>query len=571
PASVIKELIENSIDAGAANIVIEIENAGLKRINVTDDGHGIMESELDKVFLKHATSKIKTEKDLEKIGSLGFRGEALASIASVSEVTLTTKHKYEEVATRVILKGNEIKKKEPAKHQTGTTFEVKNLFGTVPARLKFLKTTRTEEGECVSLVEKFILANPHITFGLACDEKTRLLHKAGTLQDAICSIYGREIGENVIKVEHTKNNLALIGYVCVPSVNKRSRNYQHIAVNSRFINNQTITSAVERAFEPYLMHGQRPVFVLDLKIDASLVDVNIHPRKTEVRFHDNQEIFKFVYAAVTNAILAYQDKKSTEQFSDSGFIEAKPAEKTLKEKISESVSELYGLTKDNGWESVELGSQTEFEISVGVAPKGDPQKEDKFDIFQTLECNYTRLFNTFILIEKEDKILIIDEHAMHERLIFDKLEKEILENSMSIQPLLVPFVFTVTNKERESIEKNMPIFKQLGFDISEFGDLTYRISEIPSILTNIKLDKFKEEITNKEFMAEKSSDVLREKLKRIACRLAVKAGQKLIDADIQNLNKQFMENTLALNCPHGRPTVVEIKKSEIEKWFKRKL
>jgi DNA mismatch repair protein MutL len=627
PSSVVKELIENSIDAGATSIKIEIKNAGLALIKITDNGSGIEKTELNKVFLKHATSKLNKIDDLNNLLSFGFRGEALASIASVSNVTLSTKTKADETATKIYLSGNKIIKTEEVKHQTGTTIEVINLFENVPARKKFLKTNKTEESEITNVISKIALAKPELKKIYVVDDKEKFNLNGNGIEEVFFEIYGTDASKKSIIINDKTDDgkLKLTGIICSPDFNKKSKTWQNISLNGRIITNATISSACMRAFEPYLMHGCHSVFALNVSLEPTLVDVNVHPRKLEVRFEKPEEIFKFIYKSITNAILNHNQNKSEIIVNNTSF--------NLADEINSSISSNFNFQSDiknnslnsnlfasNGLENDLLSVASTAENSLIDDSFFENMKRQKQELqkrqgnyieptsgdllqfnangFNNNDVNFNNqsnqmqstfeageqlksaelnknfkilgtIFATYILCEVNNDLILIDEHATHERMIFDKLTADMDSKNLVMQPLLVPFVFSVSSFEMANLERNLNLLKQMGFDVDEFGNNSFKISAVPLVLKNINLNTFVENLKTNEMKLEKNSDLILNRLKQRACKAAIRAGDVLEKAEILKLLEDFENNKTIPLCPHGRPVFIKFSKTELEKLFKR--
>lgn len=603
PASVVKELVENSIDAGAKNVRIEITAGGKTRIKVTDDGAGIEKDDMSNAFLPHATSKIRDKNDLFSIKTLGFRGEALASIAAVSMLSAFSKTDEDDCAHGIELRGGKAEKTFECPGVTGTSVTIENLFFATPARLKFLKKDKSEESEITALVAKTALSNPFVAFTYVADGKTLLKTYGKGLKDAVSNVYNREIAMNFIEFENTYGDMNIKGFISAPTFFKGNRSYQTTIINGRVIENKTVTAAVEKAYEPFLMKRSYPLFVLDITMPFDSLDVNVHPSKSDVRFADNNKIFSFVYNSVQRVLSSYDDIKSapqieyvpdatdfpsetTDEKENASFCENSSSESRSAgnrgnifdgifsaNRASEGGDSFYRMIKNRISVTDNVKSTHEYEkrdegIQQTFLDTNDPSYERSGFSFDFQGKIIGQVFSTYILVEKDDYLYVIDQHAAHERILYDKLIGA--EGGYS-QPLLIPYIYYANAREKDFIEEIIPSLNGIGFDISEFSDDSFKVSAVPEALTDIDFDEFFACIT-KDFIRTdiKDKDLLKEKLMQTACKSAIKGGDALNDMQIDALLKSFAaaENK-PLQCPHGRPTVIKFSKTDFEKWFKR--
>lgn len=603
PASVVKELVENSIDAGAKNVRIEITAGGKTRIKVTDDGAGIEKDDMSNAFLPHATSKIRDKNDLFSIKTLGFRGEALASIAAVSMVSAFSKTDDDDCAHGIELRGGKTEKTFECPGVTGTSVTIENLFFATPARLKFLKKDKSEESEITALVAKTALSNPFVAFTYVADGKTLLKTYGKGLKDAVSNVYNREIAMNFIEFENTYGDMNIKGFISAPTFFKGNRSYQTTIINGRVIENKTVTAAVEKAYEPFLMRRSYPLFVLDIAMPFDSFDVNVHPSKSDVRFADNNKIFSFVYNSVQRVLSSYDDIKSAPQieyvpdatdfpsettdekenasFCENFSSESRPAGNRgnifdgifSANRASEGGDSFYRMIKNRISVTDNVKSTHEYEkrdegIQQTFLDTNDPSYERSGFSFDFQGKIIGQVFSTYILVEKDDYLYVIDQHAAHERILYDKLLGA--EGGYS-QPLLIPYIYYANAREKDFIEEIIPSLNGIGFDISEFSDDSFKVSAVPEALTDIDFDEFFACIT-KDFIRTdiKDKDLLKEKLMQTACKSAIKGGDALNDMQIDALLKSFAASeNKPLQCPHGRPTVIKFSKTDFEKWFKR--
>lgn len=632
PASVIKELVENSIDAGATRIDIEIENGGISKIKVSDNGSGIDKEFVKTAFMPHATSKIAKIDDLENILTLGFRGEALASIVAVSRVLMITKTEENDIASAIELEGGTVLKQYETGRTTGTTTTVSDLFFNVPARKKFLKKDKSEEQEVTALISRFILANPHIYFSYKADGKTIFSAPGTNLEDAIFSIYGKEAISETLKVDLSKGEYKVWGYVGRPSFSKPNRTYQTLVINGRYVVNNTISVAIANAFGEMLMKRKYPFYVLHMTLPADEIDVNVHPNKLDVRFANNSLVYSLFFEGVGRALSTMDYVASAEDTNIEKAIDAvqtasildtlktidssndvtvekqtfimpeppKPAEKidragvnlnpfsrdvksmteeekdeyrdtildaTLRTSSSDKVKDGFGL----GSKLLERLAETKEEDrynSSGYFITKDPVQTDLG--IQSAVKKIGKIFNTYLIVEVDDDVFFIDQHAAHERVLYEKFKAQYDNKNIAVQPLLFPYVLSLNPLEANIIEENLETMQELGFDISEFGNNTYKVSAVPAIVSEMNFDTFFSEfLSDTKNTLKKSSDLIKEYLMQHSCKSAIKGGNDLTESEINQLFNQMGKEKIALFCPHGRPIAIRISKSEVEKWFKR--
>lgn len=621
PASVVKELVENSIDAKSTNITIEVEGGGIKKIRVTDNGCGMDIDNLPKAFLPHATSKISCLDDLDKIGTLGFRGEALSSIASVANITAVSKVKERESGAKIIINGGEVESVTETGCVDGTSITIENLFYNVPARAKFLRKPKTEENEITNLVSRLILANPNISIKYVADGKTIYHSTATGLKDAIYTVYGASVVENLVPIDYTYQNIIKVdGYIGIPSFTKPNRTYQTIIINGRYVNSKTISTAIFNAYEPYIMKSCFPFFVVSMTIPLDKVDVNVHPNKLDVKFENNNLIFGAFYTPINEVLLnlsskirKYESEEKEEPATSSQTVnfnnlhtldnnigsqfnnnESQEKVDTVKYATIEDDEPSSQLT-DNSFKSETeqniaqsinsflSNKEFEFEVNTNEISQNMINRATQEHIFKQSDMFDDRkvdlaslkivgtCFNTYIIVENNDSIFFIDQHAGHERLLYDKFKALFEKDDLAVQSLLVPYVLNTNYLESNFINNNIDVFKSLGFEIEPFGINSFKVSSVPVLLKDISLYQFFNEVlqdVNKNLNLTKS-DILKEYLERSACRSAVKANDILSKQEIEILLNMLNQNNQILQCPHGRPVIIEITDKEIEKWFKR--
>ena len=608
PASVVKELVENSIDAGATQIDITIVDGGLRRIQVSDNGIGIEKDDIRSAFLPHATSKLERIRDLETLSTLGFRGEALASISSVSEVTLISKTAKDDVASYIYLSAGKVIDERVDSRANGTSITVENLFFNTPARLKFMKVASAEQRAIVSTIEKIVFANPHISITINDGKKTIFEHQSGDLKEAICSIWGGDTFSKMIPVDYEKAGIRVNGYVSNLDFSKATRSWQAYVVNGRAVENRDLALAVDKAYEGKLVKNNYPFCVLDIILPFNEVDINVHPRKSEVRFRNKSSVFSAVYYAINKAF------DEANPFSSTSFL---PEKDNLS--LGEIMSGQYSSAEDFGYRITNpkiiqesIKDQPDYEVPkrtmrdyerehqeyLDQAYKafqektpiigdcsGDDQLAMQYGFLSQELANKIRLanptgffdgkivgqiFDTYLIVEREGVVYIIDQHAAHERILYDKLTSRL--EPKYIQPLLIPYRFKLSPEETEYFEKIMPNLNNMGFDIGKKFDY-YMIYSVPDLIVEMNFQKFLSELF-KNMLTDKEItilDILKEKICQVACKSAIKGGDRLNPGQISATVMSFLdeEGKLPEKCPHGRPAVVRLPKSEVEKMFKR--
>lgn len=615
PASIVKELVENSIDAKASVISIEIECGGKKKIVVSDNGHGIMKDDLHNAFMPHATSKIEKIEDLDTIKTLGFRGEALASIASVCHIYASSKAKDDEVGHSIRIDGGLFSEVKDIARNEGTTIEATDLFYNAPVRAKFLRRDKIEEGEITHLVEKFMLAHPEISFLYVVDGKQVYNTISSELSDIIYTIYGKDVYQNLIKIDSEQDGLKLSGFIVSPKFSKVNRTNQTLFVNGRFVENYLISSAVQGAFEPFLMKGKFPIYILGLTVDPQSVDVNIHPTKKEVKFENPNKVFGFVRRSVEEALLGsnhianfevkneddnlFSETELKDPLNNQGFthvpiadieplpikegrsyrdvrpdekieypkidveIQTKTVKKQLPDFMNITIEEEIPINKIGG---KIFFDQTKSEHANEILNEKNPPKFLTASVRDEMKILGT-LFATYIVVEYDDKAYFIDQHAAHERTLYDKLCGQVENSSLIKQPLLVPFEVNLNSKDKIKFLETKQVFSDLGFDVQETNG-GVSISAVPLILSNIDLNAFVESVLKDDCIFQKSkSDIMKERLAQYACKHAIKAGDHISQDEIAYLIDQMRKGVLL--CPHGRPIVLEMTKRDFEKLFKR--
>ena len=576
PCSVVKELVENSIDSGATSISVSVERGGLGKIEVTDNGSGIEFDELKNALLAHATSKISKLEDLDNIGTLGFRGEALSSIASVSEIEIISKTPDCEFGGKIKCLFGRMEELTQIASIDGTRISVKNLFHNVPARLKFVRKDKTEENDITNFMARLILANPHISFSYVADGKQVYKHKASDLKTAICDIYGEEIGKDLIEVNQTRGNMTLHGYISRPEIAKANRTYQTLIINGRYVINYMISSAISNVYEDYLMKGKFPLYVLCLDLPVDEVDVNVHPNKLEVKFENSGAIFSLFSDACFHALhetnFTTTPVSPVEEVATDNFIKfSAPTVERVTLGVNEGVSFQNEEKPD---ENITFNSKTSLlsEIILKQVQGEDKSLYKQDELFRVEEPTriLCTLFDTYILLQKGDDIFLVDQHAAHERLNYDKLKQRLETMTNISQSLVLPVIINVNNQEDNFLQENQQVFEQIGFKIEEYGKCCYRVFEIPFVLAGKDINEYFQDVfKNLNTFVNKPLDFIKDDLCQKACKSSVKAGNKLSNEEIKILIDSLATNKSTLLCPHGRPIIVKLTRTDIEKWFKR--
>ena len=643
PSSVVKELVENAIDAGASAITVEIKEGGTTFIRITDNGTGIEKEQVPLAFLRHATSKIRKVEDLSLISSLGFRGEALSSIAAVSRVELITKPHEQLIGVRYQIEGGMEKGMEEIGAPDGTTFLIRDLFYNTPARAKFLKTPTTEAGYISSFIEQLALSHPHISFKYMQNGQTKL-HTSGNnnLKEAIYQIYGRDITRELIEI-HTKDRdetIRIDGFIGKPVISRGNRNFENYYVNGRYVKSKIVTKAVEDAYHTFMMQHKYPFTCLHIQIKGSDVDVNVHPTKMEVRFSDQELIYRQIYQTIIQGLQhkelipqvtigkgrlavrpANRDKapepfevqrrqieqprgyqmqqkvqpeelknraKAANPIADRTVAVAASGEETHKGSVvREQGTGCYGEKRETGYRNENPAKQNpNLQAGQVVSDRRDNiaapgvQKAEQMDLFDGKLLSpeakkhhkiIGQVFDTYWLVQMEDKLYIIDQHAAHEKVLYERIVKEMKERNVSSQIVSPPIIISLNLEEQEKMKKYQNIFKIFGFEIESFGGREYSIRAVPQNLFGMTEQGFFIEVLDhlEEDPSSKTLDVLSDRMATMACKAAVKGNQKLSLRETEALIDELLQLENPYNCPHGRPTIISMTKYELEKKFKR--
>jgi DNA mismatch repair protein MutL len=547
PASVVKELIENSLDAGANQIGVEIRDGGLSLIKVTDNGRGIAGDEVELAFQRHATSKIADLQDLQLLTTLGFRGEALPSIAAVAQVEMVTSIRGMDVGTQVFLEDGRVIKHESQARSPGTTISVQNLFRKIPARLKFLKSPSAEFGRIAEVVNQYSLAFPEVRFMLINDGKTALKSTgSGKLIDSIVAVYGLEVAQNMLEVKSQVGDLItnpedirVNGFVSSPRLVRASREYLSIFVNRRWISSRSLIFAVEEAYHGLLMVGKHPISILNIGILPSAIDVNVHPAKTEIKFQDEKAVFGAVQKAARACLIGTAPVPQVEEIKRTFNAPSTPFT---------SVQPLSSIHHPGpvSSSSVDTGLQPTHLISLPL-----------LRVLGQLACNY-------IVAEGPDALYLIDQHAAHERILLEKIQRQQQEQKVEAQGLLQPVTFELDARQSANIEAHLTLLSEFGFDIQYFGERTFLVRAIPAIISDKDWSAMLRETLDTQ-----ASDWSENLLNRLACHSAIRSGQVLSDEEMREMVRQLEQTDLPNSCPHGRPTMIRLTIAQLEKEFGR--
>lgn len=588
PCSVVKELVENAIDAGSTAITVEIKEGGISFIRITDNGCGIERDQVAVAFYRHSTSKIRSAEDLLTVKSLGFRGEALSSISAVARVELITKTYDELTGTRYVIEGSKELSNEEIGAPDGTTFIVKDLFYNVPARRKFLKTAQTEGSYISDMVEKLALSHPDISFKFINNNQTKL-HTSGNgnRKDIIYHIFGREISSSLLEVKHECEYFKVEGFIGKPVITRGNRNYENYFINGRYVKSNILSRAIEEAYKNFLMQHQYPFTVLYFTFFSEL-DVNVHPTKMELRFDNNNEI----YVELCDTIYAILSHK---EMIPEVPVDSTPAPKRIVHEYKEPIPEPFEKRRINEVRAAESRSVYGQSVTSAVtepatkAPETSAAYEpaqvvtgtqqtlgdyDKVFLTESSKKQFSiigQLFKTYWLIEFEDKLYIIDQHAAHEKVLYEKTMARLANKDFTSQRISPPIVMTLDARESEMLEKYRPQIEQFGYEVEHFGGKEYMISAIPDNLFNIDMkDLFIEMLDDfSNATGRQTPDIITEKVASMSCKAAVKGNDKLTLHEINELIDELLSLDNPYNCPHGRPTIISMSKYEIEKKFKR--
>jgi len=611
PASVVKELVENAIDAGATAITVEIKEGGISFIRVTDNGGGIPKEQVPLAFLRHATSKITQAEDLLQITSLGFRGEALSSISAVSQMEVITKAPEDFMGVRYVIEGGQEKVLEDVGAPNGTTMLVRNLFFNTPARKKFLKTAMTEAGYVSSYMEQLALSHHNISFKYMVNGQLRL-HTSGNanLKDVIYGIYGRDITRELLPVQYEVSGLSVSGFIGKPSIARGNRNFENYYINGRYVKSKLLMKAIEEAYKPYMMQHKYPFVCLQYDIHGEDVDVNVHPTKMEVRFQNQSAIYNATYDLITDALAgkeiipevsltpkpAVGEKQAQikeekipvpEPFEKNRIAEEKPVYAPVglrpasAEPKTESKAEPINVNEPVKPREPEIQAKPE-EQKKEAFPKEKQavEKAEQLELFDNRLLSKEarihhriigQLFDTYWLVEYDNKFYIIDQHAAHEKVLYERFLKEFAKKEILSQMISPPSLISLNLQESNLLKANLEIFREFGFEISEFGGKEYSIHAVPANIYGVSVQEFFIQILDslEQEHVSKTPDILAERIATAACKAAVKGNNRLSVKEADALIDELLNLENPYNCPHGRPTIISMTKYELEKKFKR--
>lgn len=604
PCSVVKELVENAIDAGSSAITVEIKEGGISFIRITDNGCGIEREQVPLAFLRHSTSKIRNVEDLMCVKSLGFRGEALSSIAAIARVELITKTYDNLTGTRYVIEGSKELANEEVGAPEGTTFLVRDIFYNTPARKKFLKSAQTEGAYISDMVEKLALSHPEISFKFINNNQTKL-HTSGNgnEKDLIYHIYGRDIAASVLELKHECEFFNVHGYIGKPIITRGNRNYENYFINGRYIKSNLLSKAIEEAYKNFLMQHQYPFTVLYFEFFGESLDVNVHPTKMELRFDNNTEVYKELCDAVFEKLshkemipeVPLEEEKSSKKIAHEynepipepfetrrlndilRKVDYSPYKETSDGRVVK-VSEAPSFSKpENVTKSESVAENFLGTISEEVNLKYDNiSLQDISDDFLTEDAKKKhkiigQLFDTYWLIEYEDKLFIIDQHAAHEKVLYERTMNRLKDKEFTSQTISPPIVMSLDANEVEMLNRHKEQIERMGYVVEPFGGKEYMISAIPDNLFNVDMkDLFIEMLDDfSNISGKETPELILEKVASMSCKAAVKGNDKLSLQEIDYLVEELLTLDNPYNCPHGRPTIISMTKYEIEKKFKR--
>ena len=639
PASIVKELVENSIDAKAASVTVEIQDGGISLIRVTDNGSGIEREDIRNAFLRHSTSKIRKVEDLAHIASLGFRGEALSSISAVTRTELITKTKEDTFGTRYVIEGGVEQSLEDAGAPDGTTFLVRQLFYNVPARRKFLKTPMTEAGHVQDLLMRLALSHPEVAFTFINNGQTKMRTSGnGKLKDVIYSIYGREAAANLIELDYSMDGLVMKGYLGKPVITRGNRNFENYFVNGRYVKNAMLSKAIEDAYKDFLMQHKFPFVVIHFQVDGEKIDVNVHPTKMEMRFQRQQDVYNIVYEGVHRTLLepelipqveAPDPKVISQPKSESPFLlkpktaprpmEKKPEEKEephdeayfmkkMKERVlsyhqrnssaevakkeqifrpqaqAERIKDALARAKEVEKQPQKQAEEQPELIRETPVYETKPVTEEKAEQLNLFEEHLLKrekkaeykligpVFETYWLVEFENSLYIIDQHAAHERVLYERTLKEMKNREFTAQYLSPPIILSLSMQEAQVLNENMDRFTRIGFEIEPFGGEEYAVRAIPDNLFGIAKKELLLEMLDDladGISTSMTPELIDEKVASMSCKAAVKGNNRLSAQEADALIGELLLLEKPYHCPHGRPTIIAMTQRELEKKFKR--
>lgn len=597
PASIVKELVENAIDAKSTIINVEIKEGGIGFIRITDNGQGIPKDQIQKAFLRHSTSKIRSVDDLLTIGSLGFRGEALSSIAAIAQVELITKTPGSLTGSRYIIEGGQEKKLEEIGAPEGTTILIRNVFFNTPARKKFLKSATTEAGYIISLMERLALSHPEIAFNFIQNGQVKL-HTSGNgkIKDVAFSIFGRDITNNLTNIEADESGISIRGFVCKPVVSRGNRNYENYFINGRYIKNNIIARAIEDAYKPYMMQHRYPFTLLLIEVPGDVVDVNVHPSKQEVRFDNGDVIYSVIYKSIFDALskkdlipeVSFDDLKTKQELDlkpkkehfepfEVHRIETFKNDNINNNSYTEVLSEADKVQEESQYNKEPLFSGNNFEKNISISSDNYPKAEQlsldsissDFEIRPEIKI-IGQTFDTYWIVEYQEKLFIIDQHAAHEKVLYERILKEFDSKEHSSQLISPSIIISLSPQEENVLKDYMEDFLNMGFVVDSFGGSEYAISAVPVNIFNLDVKEIFIDMLDGLLDGRTiNGQIIKDKMATMACKAAVKGNNKLSSLEAKKLIEEMFSLDNPYNCPHGRPTVISMSKYELEKKFKR--
>ncbi|MDD3279572.1 MAG: DNA mismatch repair endonuclease MutL [Lachnospiraceae bacterium] len=615
PASIVKELVENAVDAGATAVTVEIKEGGISFIRITDNGSGIPGDQIKIAFLRHATSKIRSVEDLQQVASLGFRGEALSSIAAVAQVELITKAAEALTGIRYVIEGGEEKLLEEIGAPNGTTFLIRNLFFNTPARAKFLKSAQAEGNAISALVEQMALSNPEISFKYMINGQVKL-HTTGNpnIKELVYHIYGRELTRELLELHYQDERMSVEGFIAKPSVARGNRNFENYYVNGRYVKSKLIAKAVEDGYHGFLMQHKYPFTLLYMTLDGKQVDVNVHPSKMELRFSSQDEIYHALVSTIRETLaqkeripevhLSAERKEAAKQpeeklpvpepfevkrrssmpiYPEGYKAQSKPF---IPEREIAQQTKILAMAKQLTTEIRETGAYQETkadpllpEVKKDLEIKPQIKAVQQMELFddkvlsKKARISYKiigQLFDTYWLMQYEENLYIIDQHAAHEKVLYERMMAGYQQKTIHAQMVSPPVVVTLTLPESELLEKYVDVFARFGFEIENFGGREFQITAVPDNLYGIATDEiFREILDHLEDTGSRTLDAIGEKIASMSCKAAVKGNHRLSLAEVEALFDELLTLENPYNCPHGRPTIISMSKYELEKKFKR--
>ncbi len=601
PSSIVKELMENSIDAGATMISIEIEEGGTKSIRITDNGKGIEKDDVRIAFLRHTTSKIKTALDLLSVSSLGFRGEALSSIAAVCQVELLTRTSSNMEGIRYRIESGKEVGYEEIGIPVGTTFIINNIFFNTPARRKFLRTAQTESGYVSDIVEKIALSHPEISISFKSNGKVRV-HTSGngSLKDVIYSIYGKEITENIIEINEHNDFMTITGYIGKAIVSKGNRTFENYFINGRYIKSNIISKAIEDGYKFILMQHKYPFTVLNFEINPEFLDVNVHPSKMELRFRKSEKIYPMISECINDTLIEKPniiDVKLEKESEKRANIKYMPEpfetkrqhilgdtddsdhvvrEETIYNKPSVTPSVMKETNKYNVQNLPEVSQNDTLKTDEKVSA---PLQQEVTDVYENFLSDIAKpkhniigqVFDTYWIVQYNEKMYIIDQHAAHEKVMFESLMEKRKTGQIHTQMISPPIILNLSMNEADLIQRYLQNFKEIGFEIEPFGGQDFAVRGVPTDLYTLDSQEVLMEIIDNlsNESAKMSPDILTDKIASMSCKAAVKGNNRMSFREADELITQLLSLENPYNCPHGRPTIISMSKYELEKKFKR--